>query len=135
MRLIEIIADLLPPRVLNMVAGCGEEAGAVLASHPDIDKVTFTGSTATARAIMSAATDRILPVSLEFGGNSLCIVFEDADHDWAVQGALDAMRFTSLAEVCRKAGIAEATFYNWRKKYAGLMPNAGCRPSYGRIEP
>nr|CAB3487304.1 unnamed protein product [Digitaria exilis] len=71
----------LPPGVLNIITGLGPEAGAPLSSHPDVDKVAFTGSTETGKRIMTAAAQMVKPVSLELGGKSALIVFDDVDID------------------------------------------------------
>jgi aldehyde dehydrogenase len=73
---IEIIADILPDGVLNVVNGFGLEAGKPLAQHPDIKKVAFTGETTTGRLIMQYASENIIPVTLELGGKSPNIFFE-----------------------------------------------------------
>mgnify|MGYP003344328752 CR=1 FL=1 len=65
--------EVLPPGVLNVVTGYGEEAGAALARHPVVRKLSFTGSTEVGKLIMHAAADRIVPVSLELGGKSPAI--------------------------------------------------------------
>ncbi|XAR65415.1 Betaine-aldehyde dehydrogenase [Bertholletia excelsa] len=75
----------LPPGVLNILTGLGPEAGAPLASHPHVDKVAFTGSTATGSKIMTAAAPIIKPVTLELGGKSPILVFEDVDLDKAAE--------------------------------------------------
>ncbi|MBA0732214.1 hypothetical protein Gogos_016319, partial [Gossypium gossypioides] len=75
----------LPPGVLNILTGLGPEAGAPLASHPDVDKIAFTGSSATGSKIMAAAAQMVKPVSLELGGKSPIIVFEDVDLDKAAE--------------------------------------------------
>ena len=67
---VKLIADLLPPGVLNVVNGFGPEAGKPLATHPDIKKVAFTGETTTGRLIMQYASENIIPVTLELGGKS-----------------------------------------------------------------
>src|SRR5215218_8017899 len=69
----------LPPGVLNLVPGTGPVVGAAIAGHPDVDMVSFTGSTATGRAITHAAADRIARVTLELGGKSANVILEDAD--------------------------------------------------------
>ncbi|WP_229075652.1 aldehyde dehydrogenase family protein [Actinoplanes sp. DH11] len=69
----------LPAGVLNLVTGTGPVVGAAIAGHPDVDLVSFTGSTATGRAISRAAADRIAKVSLELGGKSANVILEDAD--------------------------------------------------------
>ncbi|MEU4237954.1 aldehyde dehydrogenase family protein [Actinoplanes sp. NPDC026619] len=69
----------VPAGVLNLVTGTGAEVGAAIAGHPGVDMVSFTGSTATGKAITRAAADRIAKVALELGGKSANIVLEDAD--------------------------------------------------------
>ncbi|GCL61100.1 acetaldehyde dehydrogenase ExaC [Pseudaquabacterium pictum] len=90
--LMELIADLLPPGVLNIVNGYGREAGMPLATSKRIAKIAFTGSTATGRVIAQAAATNLIPATLELGGKSPNIFFEDiasADDDFfdkAVEG-------------------------------------------------
>ena len=74
----------LPPGVLNIVTGLGEEAGAALAAHPGVDHLSFTGSVATGRLVQQAAATHTCPVTLELGGKSPQIVFADADLDVAL---------------------------------------------------
>jgi aldehyde dehydrogenase len=82
MVLVELIADLLPPGVLNIVNGFGREAGMPLASSERIAKIAFTGSTATGRTIAQAAAGNLIPATLELGGKSPNIFFDDiADSD------------------------------------------------------
>ena len=73
----ELVQDLLPPGVLNIVNGFGLEAGKPLASNPRIAKIAFTGETTTGRLIMQYASENIIPVTLELGGKSPNIFFED----------------------------------------------------------
>ncbi|NMG44369.1 aldehyde dehydrogenase family protein [Aromatoleum toluvorans] len=75
--LMELIADLLPEGVLNIVNGLGREAGVPLATSSRIAKIAFTGSTTTGRLIMQAASQNIIPVTLELGGKSPNVFFED----------------------------------------------------------
>jgi betaine-aldehyde dehydrogenase len=75
----------LPRGVFNLVTGLGQEAGAALSAHPGVDKLAFTGSEATGRAVMRAAAADIRSVSLELGGKSPFIVFADCDLDKAVE--------------------------------------------------
>jgi len=75
----------LPPGVLNLVPGTGAVVGAAIAGHPEVDMVSFTGSTATGRAITHAAADRIARVALELGGKSANVILEDADLTKAVK--------------------------------------------------
>ena len=78
----------LPAGVLNVVSGLGADVGNVLAGHPGVDMVTFTGSTATGRKVMAAAASHGRRVQLELGGRAPFVVFDDADLDAAVQGAV-----------------------------------------------
>eukprot|EP00262_Sarcandra_glabra_P022472 TRINITY_DN996_c1_g2_i1.p1 TRINITY_DN996_c1_g2~~TRINITY_DN996_c1_g2_i1.p1 ORF type:complete len:505 (-),score=105.60 TRINITY_DN996_c1_g2_i1:228-1742(-) len=89
----------LPPGVLNVVTGFGPEAGAPLASHPHVDKIAFTGSTATGSKIMAAAAQTVKPVSLELGGKSPILVFEDVDLDKAAEWTLFGCFWTN-GQIC-----------------------------------
>ncbi|KAJ7956287.1 Betaine aldehyde dehydrogenase [Quillaja saponaria] len=75
----------LPPGVLNILTGLGPEAGAPLASHPHVNKISFTGSSITGSKIMTAAAQQVKPVSLELGGKSPIVIFEDVDLDKAAE--------------------------------------------------
>jgi acyl-CoA reductase-like NAD-dependent aldehyde dehydrogenase len=87
LRLAEILeAARLPAGVVNVVTGDGE-TGAALVAHPDVDKITFTGSTEVGRLVMRGAAERIRRVTLELGGKSANIVFADADLERALRGA------------------------------------------------
>jgi len=83
-----VCQEFLPPGVLNVLTGLGEECGAALAQHPAIRKLSFTGSTEVGKLIMRAAAERIVPVSLELGGKSPSIVYPDANEDWVVDGVI-----------------------------------------------
>ena len=89
----------IPPGVVNVVPGYGETAGAALASHPDVDKVAFTGSHVTGQSIVKASAGNLKRVSLELGGKSPDIVFADADLDAAVPGAAMAV-FANSGQIC-----------------------------------
>jgi aldehyde dehydrogenase (NAD+) len=89
----------LPPGVLNVVPGFGKTAGAALVDHPDVDKVTFTGSPAVGRQILRAAAGNLKRVTLELGGKSANIIFPDADLDQAVRAAGSGIFFNS-GQVC-----------------------------------
>jgi len=95
-----ICQEHLPPGVMNVVTGYGEEAGAALARHPLVRKLSFTGSTEVGKLVMHAAADRIVPVSLELGGKSPAIVFPDANDDAVVEGVVNGMRFTRQGQSC-----------------------------------
>ena len=88
-----------PPGVINVVTGVGHEAGAALSNHPDVDKLTFTGSTEVGKLIGKAAMDTMTRVTLELGGKSPTIVLEDADVQTAAQGAANAI-FFNHGQVC-----------------------------------
>jgi aldehyde dehydrogenase len=101
---LSLVADLLPPGVLNIVNGFGVEAGKPLASSPRVAKVAFTGETTTGRLIMQYASENIIPVTLELGGKSPNIFFDDvsaADDDF-LDKALEGFSMFALnqGEVC-----------------------------------
>ena len=92
--LAELIEEAgIPEGVVNVVTGYGETAGAALASHPDVDKVAFTGSTEVGKLIVQASAGNLKKVSLELGGKSPNIVFDDADMDASIPGAASAIFF------------------------------------------
>ena len=83
----------IPDGVVNIVPGYGETAGAALAAHPNVDKIAFTGSTEVGKLIVHAATGNLKKVSLELGGKSPNVVFQDADIDATIPGAAMAIFF------------------------------------------
>ena len=100
LRIVELLHELEIPRgVVNVVTGVGSQAGAALAEHPDVDKIAFIGSTATAQSIIRAATGNLKRVSLELGGKSPNIVFDDADLEQAVPTAAMGV-FANTGQVC-----------------------------------
>jgi acyl-CoA reductase-like NAD-dependent aldehyde dehydrogenase len=88
-----------PDGVVNVVPGYGETAGRALVEHPDVDKISFTGSTAVGKEIVRTSADTLKKVSLELGGKSPNIVFADADIEAAVKGAFNGI-FYGKGEVC-----------------------------------
>lgn len=100
LRLAQWAAEILPDGVLNVLSGTGAIAGARIASHPDVAKLTFTGSTGVGKTVLAAAADRIVPVTLELGGKSPVIVFPDSDDDATVDGVIAGMRFTRQGQSC-----------------------------------
>jgi acyl-CoA reductase-like NAD-dependent aldehyde dehydrogenase len=88
-----------PPGVINVVTGLSRETGAALAAHPGVDKVAFTGSTATGRAVAHAAAENINKVTLELGGKSPQIVFPDADLQAAANGLVAGV-FAATGQTC-----------------------------------
>ena len=89
----------IPPGVINVLNGPGAELGEVLCTHPEVDKVAFTGSTAVGRDIMRMASDTVKKVTLELGGKSANIILDDADLDLAVEGAVFGT-FFHQGQVC-----------------------------------
>lgn len=95
----EIIAEAgLPPGVVNITTG-GDEAGASITSHPDFDKIAFTGSTEVGRIIRRVTAGTGKKLSLELGGKSPFVIFDDADQDSAIEGLVDAIWFNQ-GQVC-----------------------------------
>ncbi|MBD3728186.1 MAG: aldehyde dehydrogenase [Sphingomonadales bacterium] len=100
LRLAELVMEAgFPAGALNVVNGPGTSAGAALAAHPGVAKISFTGSTATGKAIMRQAADRVARVSLELGGKSPVVVFDDADLDRAIPGVAMGI-FANSGQVC-----------------------------------
>ncbi len=100
LKLADLIVELgFPAGVYNVVTGYGDEAGAALTSHPDIDSITFTGSVETGRLVMQAAAEHIKPVVLELGGKSPHMIFADADLDTAVAEAAKGI-YSNTGQIC-----------------------------------
>jgi len=121
--LVELIADLLPPGVLNIVNGYGREAGMPLATSRRIAKIAFTGSTATGRVIAQAAATSLIPATLELGGKSPNIFFEDimAADDAFLDKAVEGMVLFAFnqGEVCTcpsRALIQESIYERFMEK-------------------
>ena len=93
------LAAGFPPGVLNVVPGFGKTAGAALVDHPDVDKITFTGSPVVGRQILRGAAGNLKRVTLELGGKSANIIFPDADIDAAVKAAGSGI-FFNTGQVC-----------------------------------
>ena len=96
----ELIAEAgFPPGVVNCISGMGIEVGAPLVDHPDVAKVAFTGSDIAGQKIYESAARKIMPVTLELGGKSPNIIFEDADFEAAVMGAISGI-FAATGQTC-----------------------------------
>ncbi|HEX6201429.1 MAG TPA: aldehyde dehydrogenase family protein, partial [Thermoanaerobaculia bacterium] len=115
----------LPPGVVNIVTGDGR-TGELIVRHPDVDKIAFTGSTEVGRRIREATAGSGKKLSLELGGKSPFVVFDDADLDGAVEGVVDAIWFNQ-GEVCCagsrrlvQEGVAEETFDKLRERMERL---------------
>ena len=98
LRLVEIIGDLLPAGVLNVVLGTGPEVGARLADHPGIDLVALTGSVASGKAVATAAGQSLKRVHLELGGKAPVVIFADADLEAAASSVATAGYWNSGQE-------------------------------------
>jgi aminomuconate-semialdehyde/2-hydroxymuconate-6-semialdehyde dehydrogenase len=112
-----MLADLaleagLPAGVFNVVQGIGEEAGAALVADPRVKRISFTGSTGTARLIGAAAARNLTPVSFELGGKSPFIIFADCDFDLAMQNAIG--QYDNAGQVCLAGTrmLVEAPIYD-----------------------
>jgi aldehyde dehydrogenase (NAD+) len=100
LRTAELLVEAgVPPGVINVVTGLGAEAGAALAAHLDVDRVAFTGSTATGREIIKASAGNMKRIQLELGGKSPDIIFADANLDNAVSGAAMGV-YTNSGQIC-----------------------------------
>ncbi|MEW6281956.1 MAG: aldehyde dehydrogenase family protein [Candidatus Eremiobacterota bacterium] len=124
----------LPPGVLNVVTGLGPEAGAPIASHPQLRKVAFTGSVPTGRGVMMAGAQAIKSVSLELGGKSPFLVFEDADLEAAVEWVMFGI-FWNQGQVCSAtsrlyahAGIADRLLERLTAEAARIPVGNGLEP-------
>jgi acyl-CoA reductase-like NAD-dependent aldehyde dehydrogenase len=99
--LIDDLVDIFPPGVVSILTGYGREVGDALSAHPDIRRLSFTGSPATGLAIMArAAAVGVKHITLELGGKNPIVVFPDADLDLAVDGVVRGMNFTWQGQSC-----------------------------------
>jgi len=99
-RIFELLQDVLPSGVANLVTGTGEEAGRLICEHPLVRKITFTGSSAVGSRILHYAADKIVPVTAELGGKNPCIVMPDASVDKAARGILQGLRLQRQGQSC-----------------------------------
>lgn len=107
----------LPPGVLNVIQGLGHEAGAALVENPDVDLVSFTGSTRVGREIAQVAGKRLAKISLELGGKNPLVVCDDADMDNAVEWTV-LSAFSNAGQRCAAAGriiIFESVYEKFKK--------------------
>ena len=129
------LADLLaeagvPDGVVNIVTGMGSLAGAALAGHADVDRISFTGSAATARRVLAAAGGNFKKLTLELGGKSPAIVFQDADIEAAVAGITGGI-FGNAGQVC----VASSRLYIERPLYPKFLEALAAAASALRIGP
>jgi acyl-CoA reductase-like NAD-dependent aldehyde dehydrogenase len=128
--LVEILQEAgLPKGVLNLVHGSGEEAGAYLASHPDIDALSFTGSTAVGEKIATTAAGQGKKVSCEMGGKNAIVVMDDADLDLAIEGAVWG-GFGTTGQRCTAASrvVVHTAVYN---RFLDMFKKAASRLRLG----
>ena len=131
LRLAELALEAgFPKGALNVVTGDGVGAGAALASHPGIDKVAFTGSTAVGKLIGKAAIDNMTRLSLELGGKSPVIVLDDVDPKVAASGAANAIFFNS-GQVC----VAGSRLYVQRRVFDAVLDGVSAIAGKMRIGP
>jgi phenylacetaldehyde dehydrogenase len=124
LRLGELLMEAgLPDGVVNIVPGFGETAGAALASHPDVDKIAFTGSTEVGKLIVRAASNDLRKVSLELGGKSPNIILDDADIDSAIAGATAGI-FFNHGQCCNAGSRLFVHQKIFDKVTAGIAANA-----------
>lgn len=117
LKLAELVQEAgYPPGVLNVVTGIGAEVGAALSAHPDIDKITFTGSTPVGKLIGKAALESMTRITLELGGKSPTIVLDDMDPMEAAVGAANAI-FFNQGQVC----CAGSRLYVQRRQFDRVM--------------
>ncbi|WP_455257578.1 aldehyde dehydrogenase family protein [Peptoniphilus asaccharolyticus] len=111
--LMELIQDIVPAGVINVVTGSGFKSGEYLQHHKGLDKLAFTGSTEVGRGIGIAAAERIIPATLELGGKSANIFFEDADMDLALEGVQLGILFNQ-GQVCSAGSriFVQESFYD-----------------------
>ena len=103
----------IPPGVFNVITGSAREIGAEMTSNPDVAKLTFTGSTEIGRQLLAQCAPTVKKVSMELGGNAPFIVFDDADLDAAVEGAIASKyRNTGQTCVCANRLYAQAGIYD-----------------------
>jgi aldehyde dehydrogenase (NAD+) len=100
LRIFEVIQEVLPPGVANVISGFGAEAGKPLCEHPRIRKVSFTGSSAVGAQIMHYAADKFISVTAELGGKNPNIVMPDADLDLAAVGIIQGLRLFRQGQSC-----------------------------------
>jgi len=113
MMLVDILAEAgMPDCVVNLVTGYGHTAGAALTEHPNVDKISFTGSTEVGKAIIHASTVNIKRLTLELGGKSPVFVFDDAEMEKAIPGAAFGV-FVNSGQAC----VAGSRIFVHRKVY------------------
>lgn len=117
LRLVEIANEVLPPGVLNAVPGL--TAGAALAGHPGVERISFTGATATGRRVLETAAQNLTYATMELGGKNALMVFPDADLELAVMVSIEAM-FYNQGEACTSTArilVQDAVYDTFLEKF------------------
>jgi len=135
-RLVELMLEIgFPPGVVNVVTGDGPGAGAPLAAHLDVDKITFTGENSTGQKILEASKGNMKRLSLELGGKSPSLIFDDADIDAAVAGTFGAIYFNqgqcciAGARVFVQRSVYDRFLDGLAEKVAGITLGNGLNPT------
>ncbi|MGO4498879.1 aldehyde dehydrogenase [Paenibacillus sp. 2RAB27] len=113
----------LPPGVLNILTGPGGTVGTAMTTHPNVRRISFVGETTTGKTVMKNAASQLIPVSLELGGKSANIVFEDADLDEAVKGSIEAI-FRNQGEICLAGSrllVQESVYDKFLEKFVAAV--------------
>lgn len=119
LKLAEIIADILPAGVFNVVTGLGHEVGGRLSEHPDIDMIALTGSVRSGQSVATSAGDSLKRVHLELGGKAPVLIFEDADLDAAADGVYEG-GFWNSGQECG-AATRVLVHESVAEKFTGLL--------------
>jgi aminomuconate-semialdehyde/2-hydroxymuconate-6-semialdehyde dehydrogenase len=115
----------LPPGVLNIITGPGSTVGTVMAKHPYVQRISFVGESETGKTVMRNAAESLTPVSLELGGKSANIIFEDADLEEAVEGSIEAI-FRNQGEICLAGSrilVQETIYEEFLEKFVAAVKN------------
>lgn len=113
----------LPPGVLNIITGPGSTVGTVMAKHPYVQRISFVGESETGKTVMRNAAESLTPVSLELGGKSANIIFEDADLEEAIEGSIEAI-FRNQGEICLAGSrilVQESIYQDFLEKFVGAV--------------
>ncbi|MFT7826207.1 aldehyde dehydrogenase [Priestia megaterium] len=115
----------LPPGVLNIITGPGNTVGTTMSTHPSVRRISFVGESNTGKTVMRNAAENLIPVSLELGGKSANIVFEDADLNEAVKGSIEAI-YRNQGEICLAGSrllVQESIYKQFLEKFTAAVRN------------
>ncbi len=135
LRIVELLQGILPEGALHAVPGPGATAGAALASHPLVRKLSFTGASATGAAVLRLAADNLTPAFLELGGKNPLLIFSDADLDAAVAGAVEGAFFnkgeacTAASRILVEEDVHDEVVARLARSVEGLLTGDGLDPS------